>query len=63
MTTTIQELRAIERHLERTTWARGIYVEGRVVPAARPGQIRAGARKILDQRRARARRQAKGGAQ
>jgi hypothetical protein len=41
-------LKSIESHLERTTWGRGIYIPGMVVPAARPAQIRAGARKLYD---------------
>lgn len=52
-------IKQIERHLDCTTWGRGIYIPGRVVPAARPAQIRAGARKVYDQLKAQMRRDEK----
>jgi len=45
-----RDLKDIERYLERSAWGRGIYTQRWIVPAARPAQIRAGARKVLDQR-------------
>ncbi len=41
-------IRNIEAHLERTTWSKGIYMQRLSVPGARPGQIRAAARKLFD---------------
>jgi hypothetical protein len=60
-------LKAIESHLERTAWGRGGVIqstrgEDRIIaawPGARPGQIRAGARKLYDAIVARMRREQK----
>jgi hypothetical protein len=41
-------IRQLAASLDRTTWGRGIYTERFQVPGARPGQIRAGARKLYD---------------
>lgn len=49
-------IKQIERQLDCTTWGRGIYMPGRVVPAARPAQIKAGARKVYAQLKAQLRR-------
>ena len=51
---------ALQNHLERTAWGHGIYLPGMVVPAARPAQIKAGARKLYDVMSAQIRRE-KGG--
>lgn len=56
--------KSIESHLERTAWGRGIYgilPNGQhiTVPGARPGQIRAGAKKLYDVIAAQARREQK----
>ena len=54
-----QNIQQIANHLERTTWGRGIYIPGMVVPAARPAQIKAGARKLYDVIAAQVRREQK----
>jgi hypothetical protein len=41
-------VRQLAAGLDRTVWGKGIYTEKLVVPGARPGQIRAGARKLYD---------------
>jgi hypothetical protein len=38
-------------YLQTTTWGRGIYTQHRAVPGARPGQLRAGARKLFERLR------------
>jgi hypothetical protein len=58
-----QNILIAERALEQSAWGRGIYIPGRVVPAARPAQIKAGARKLYDVIRANARREQKKAAQ
>ena len=41
-------VRQLAAGLDRTRWGRGIYSERFQVPGARPGQIRAGAKKLYD---------------
>jgi hypothetical protein len=41
-------LSQLETYLDRTAWGRGVYTQHLQVPGARPGQIRAGARKLYD---------------
>ena len=43
-----QNIAIAERALERSVWGKGIYTQHLAVPAARPSQIRAGARKLYD---------------
>jgi len=62
-----KNIRSILSHLERTTWGKGGVIqsthgEDRIVavfPAARPAQLRAGARKLYDQLSAKIRREKK----
>lgn len=54
-----KRIRAAIAYLERTAWGRGVFVGKMAVPAARPAQIRAGARKLVDRLSADRRRLAK----